>query len=58
MPIAYEVPTHLHVSDMIVFGLGAHQLVRLAAGASLAYLIWDQVGALPTDRAACDDPAI
>ena len=53
MPIIYEVPTHLNVSDTIVFGLGAHQLVRLAAGCSLGYLVWDQAGVLPTDvRAA------
>jgi len=45
MPIVYEVPTHLNVSDTIVFGLGAHQLVRLAAGGSLAYLVWDQANA-------------
>ena len=46
MPIVYEVPTHLNVSDTIVFGLGAHQLVRVAAGGSLAYLVWDQASAL------------
>jgi len=34
------------VSDTIVFGLDAHQLVRLAAGGSLGYLVWDQVTAL------------
>ncbi len=49
MPIVYEVPTHLNVSDTIVFGLGAHQLVRLAAGMSLGYLVWDQVSALPPE---------
>ncbi len=53
MPIVYEVPTHLHVSDTIVFGLGAHQLVRLAAGGSLAYFVWDQATVLsPELRAA------
>ena len=53
MPIVYEVPTHLNVSDTIVFGLGAHQLVRLAAGGSLGYLVWDQENALaPEVRAA------
>ena len=53
MPIIYEVPTHLNVSDTIVFGLGAHQLVRLAAGCSLGYLVWDQASVLPSDvRAA------
>ena len=53
MPIVYEVPTHLNVSDTIVFGLGAHQLVRLAAGGSLAYVVWDQASALaPELRAA------
>ena len=46
MPIVYEVPTHLNVSDTIVFGLGAHQLVRLAAGGSLSYLVYDQVSVL------------
>jgi hypothetical protein len=53
MPIIYEVPTHLNVSDTIVFGLGAHQLVRVAAGGSLGYLVWDQVNAFaPELRAA------
>ena len=53
MPIVYEVPTHLNVSDTIVFGLGAHQLVRLAAGGSLGYLVWDQANVLaPEVRAA------
>src|SRR5438128_7914181 len=53
MPIVYEVPTHLNVSDTIVFGLGAHQVVRLAAGGSLAYVVWDQANALsPELRAA------
>ena len=52
MPITYEVPTHLNVSDTIVFGLGAHQLVRLAAGCSLGYLVWDQAGVLPSDLRA------
>lgn len=53
MPIIYEVPTHLNVSDTIVFGLGAHQLVRLAAGGSVGYLVWDQVNGLaPEWRAA------
>jgi hypothetical protein len=42
MPIVYEVPTHLNVSDTILFGLGAHQLVRVVAGGSLAYGLWDQ----------------
>ena len=46
MPIVYEVPTHLNVIDTIVFGLGAHQLVRIAAGGSLGYLVWDQASAL------------
>ena len=49
MPIVYEVPTHLNVSDTIVFGLGAHQLVRVAAGGSLAYLVWDQASAVAPD---------
>src|SRR6266536_5911645 len=52
MPIVYEVPTHLNVSDTIVFGLGAHQLVRLAAGGSLAYVVWDQASALPPELRA------
>ncbi len=52
MPIVYEVPTHLNVSDNIVFGLGAHQLVRLAAGVSLAYAVWDQASALPAELRA------
>ena len=49
MPIVYEVPTHLNVTDTIVFGLGAHQLVRLAAGGSLGYLVWDQANVLPPE---------
>ena len=49
MPIVYEVPTHLNVKDTIVFGLGAHQLVRLAAACSLAYLVWDQATMLPPE---------
>ena len=52
MPIVYEVPTHLNVSDTIVFGLRAHQLVRLAAGGSLAYLVWDQASALAPELRA------
>jgi len=52
MPIVYEVPTHLNVSDTIVFGLGAHQLVRLAAGGSLAYVVWDQASAPPPELRA------
>src|SRR5438477_246598 len=54
MPIVCEVPTHLNVSDTIVFGLGAHQLVRLAAGSSVAYLVWDQATAL--DVTGADSP--
>jgi hypothetical protein len=49
VPIVYEVPTHLNVEDTIVFGLGAHQLVRLAAAGSLAYLVWDQATMLPAE---------
>ena len=49
MPIVYEVPTHLNVKDTIVFGLGAHQLVRLAVAGSLAYLVWDQANAVPPE---------
>ena len=49
MPIVCEVPTHLTVKDTLVFGLAAHQLVRLAAAGSLAYLIWDQATVLPPE---------
>jgi hypothetical protein len=49
VPIVYEVPTHLNVEDTIDFGLGAHQLVRLAAAGSLAYLVWDQATMLPAE---------
>ena len=43
----YEVPTHLHVEDALIAGLTPRQLLRLAAGASLAYGVWDQAGLLP-----------
>ena len=49
MPIVYEIPTHLNVKDTILFGLGAHQLVRLAGAGSLAYLVWDQANVLPDE---------
>src|SRR6266545_6177257 len=52
MPIVYEVPTHLNVEDAILFGLGAHQLVRLAAAGSVAYGVWDQAVALPAELRA------
>jgi hypothetical protein len=47
MPRVYELPTHLDVQDTLLFGLTARQLVRLAVGASLAYALWNQTGALP-----------
>jgi hypothetical protein len=47
MPRIYEVPTHLNVEDTLLLGLTARQLVRLAAFASLAYGLWDQVTAIP-----------
>jgi hypothetical protein len=52
MPLIYEVPTHLNVKDEIVFGLGVHQLVRLAAGAAAAYSVWDQAVLLPAEARA------
>ena len=47
MPRIYEVPTHLQVEDTLIGGLTPRQLLRLLAGASLAYGIWDQGAVLP-----------
>jgi hypothetical protein len=47
MPRIYELPTHLHVEDVLIAGLTARQLVRLMIGASLSYGVWDQAGWLP-----------
>ena len=46
MPIVYEVPTHLNVSDTILFGLQPRQVLRMAVACSLAYLVWDQAPVL------------
>jgi hypothetical protein len=48
MPRVYELPTHLHVEDTLLFGLTARQLVRLLVCAALAYELWDVSPGLPT----------
>ena len=45
----YELPTHLQVEDQLIAGLTARQLLRLVAGAALAYGVWDQVLWLPSE---------
>ena len=47
MPRIHEMPTHLNVEDTLLGPLTPSQLVRLAAGLSLAYITWDQLGVLP-----------
>ena len=47
MSLEYEVPTHLQVEDALIAGLTPRQILRLAAGASLAYGVWDQLTFLP-----------
>ena len=47
MPRVYEIPTHLQVEDALIAGLTPRQLLRLVAGASLAYAVWDQLTFLP-----------
>jgi hypothetical protein len=47
MTRVYEIPTHLQVEDVLIAGLTPRQLVRLLAGASIAYGIWDQAMLLP-----------
>ena len=47
MSRVYEIPTHLHVEDALIAGLTPHQLLRLVAGASIAYALWDQLTFLP-----------
>jgi len=44
----YEIPTHLQVEDSLIAGLTPRQLLRLVAGASIAYAVWDQLTFLPT----------
>ena len=48
MSRVYEIPTHLQVEDALIAGLTPRQLLRLVAGASGAYALWDQVAFLPT----------
>ncbi|MBV9170826.1 MAG: hypothetical protein JOZ81_12150 [Chloroflexi bacterium] len=50
MPRIHEMPTHLNVEDTLLGPLTPSQLVRLAAGLSLAYITWDQVTVLPDLR--------
>jgi hypothetical protein len=47
MPRIHEMPTHLNVEDTLLGPLTPRQLVRLAAGLSLAYITWDQLTVLP-----------
>ena len=47
MPRIHEMPTHLNVEDTLLGPLTPSQLVRLAAGLSLAYITWDQLSVLP-----------
>jgi hypothetical protein len=47
MPRVYELPTHLHIEDSVLFGLTVRQLVRLLVGAALAYKLWDVSPGLP-----------
>ena len=47
MPRVYEIPTHLQVEDVLIAGLTPRQLLRLVAGVSLAYAVWDQLTFLP-----------
>jgi PrgI family protein len=48
MSRAYDIPTHLQVEDALIAGLSPRQLLRLVAGASIAYAVWDQLTFLPT----------
>jgi len=47
MSRVYEIPTHLHVEDALIAGLTPRQLLRLVAGASGAYAVWDQLALIP-----------
>ena len=47
MTRVYEIPTHLQVEDVLIAGLTPRQLLRLLAGASIAYGLWDQAILLP-----------
>jgi hypothetical protein len=49
VPRTYELPTHRQVEDVLIAGLTARQLVRLMAGASLSYGLWDQAVWLPQE---------
>ena len=48
MSRVYEIPTHLQVEDALIAGLTPRQLLRLVAGASMAYALWDQLALLPS----------
>ena len=48
MSRVYEIPTHLQVEDALIAGLTPRQLLRLVAGASGAYAVWNQLAFLPT----------
>jgi hypothetical protein len=48
MSRVYEIPTHLQVEDALIAGLTPRQVLRLVAGASIAYAVWDQLTFLPT----------
>jgi hypothetical protein len=49
MPRVYELPTHLGVEDQLIATLTARQLLRIAVGASLGYLVWDQLRWIPDE---------
>lgn len=40
-PLTHQVPTHLGVEDHLLLGLTGKQVMRLLAGGSLAYALWD-----------------
>lgn len=39
--LIHQVPTHLDVEDHVLLGLTGKQVMRLVAGGSLAYALWD-----------------
>jgi hypothetical protein len=49
MPRIYELPTHLGVEDQLIGRLTARQLVRIAVGASLGYIVWDRLRWIPDE---------
>jgi hypothetical protein len=49
MPRIYELPTHLGVEDQLIGTLTARQLLRIAVGASLGYVVWDRLRWIPDE---------